>query len=153
MRFLIVEDDINKRAAICEFVRANFDGATIEEQGSLKGGFREILEQKWDIVLLDMSLPPFDDRRDGRFRPFAGREILQKMKRRRIRTSVIVVTQFQSFGETGEQVSLGVLSEQLAVEFSETYIGFVYYEASHSTWRGELRILIMKSLSGERHVD
>jgi hypothetical protein len=51
---------------------------------------------------------------------------------------VIIVTQFEQFGDGKDRVTLQELKEQLAASYPSHYITTVYYQAANSRWMGEL---------------
>src|SRR5258708_830765 len=102
MRLLVVEDDENKRTQILGFLGERFSWVKVVAAESLQSGLKLIVSDQFDLILLDMTLPTFDvgiDEDGGRPRAYAGREILRQMDRRKIATPVIVLTQFDRFGE------------------------------------------------------
>ena len=147
MLVLIVEDDKKKAKHLFDHVRRTIPQADIEERSSYRSGLREIVDSLPDIVILDMSMPTFDvSNRDrgGRTRAYAGRDILEEMQRRKITGKVIVVTQFETFGEGEERKTLDQLKSELADDFRGTYCGAVYYHPAQSNWQEELTVLICR---------
>jgi DNA-binding NarL/FixJ family response regulator len=141
MKYLIVEDDINKANSLISFIKTKYEHTTIVQKSSYQSGIKEILKNAYDIILLDMSMPTFDitpEESGGRPIPLAGREILYRMKRYNLHTSVIIVTQYEEF----EGVSLNSLGEELNELFPNIYKGFVYYNPTHDNWKNDLFKLI-----------
>lgn len=146
MKILVIEDDAHKARQLAEFVKVEAE-VTPAESRSYQSGLRAVLADSPDIVLLDMSLPTYDVSRvetGGRSRPYAGREILTELKRKGIATKVVVVTQFESFGEGSEAMTLTELKRELGGEFATNYVGTVFYQPSESSWRQELRSLLAR---------
>lgn len=141
MRILIVEDDQNKLRQLASFIRNKWPGFVIDESRSYQSGLEKILSGGHDLVLLDMSMPTYDrspHETGGRPRKFAGKEILRKMQRKALRTPVLIVTQFESFSDGGNLVSLQELRQQLRTGFLDNYIDTVYYNSAHDNWQFEL---------------
>jgi CheY-like chemotaxis protein len=141
MRALLVEDDENKRAQILRLVREGWPEAEIETAGSYRGGLDRIQNRQFDLVLLDMTMPTYDidfDEEGGRPRAFAGRDILRQMERRGIAAPVVVVTQFDKFGEGGETKTRDQLDRELAAAHPSNYRGMVYYNTALEGWKEEL---------------
>ncbi len=137
MKILLVEDDLNKARHIASTIQENIKGAEIIERHSYQRGLKTALEDAFDVVLLDMTMSTFDvqpDEEGGRNRPFAGRQILRKLQRRNVKASVIVVTQFETFGDGPERMTLQELNAELNRDFPEIYLGVVFYQAAQSTW-------------------
>ncbi len=141
IRIMIVEDDDNKRRQITHVIADAFPLASIRTARSYQGGLRAIVGGDIDVVLLDMSMPSFDVTTEddgGRSQAFAGREILRQMERRKIAVPVIVVTQFDRFGEGDDILTLSELDAQLEQSHSRNYRGAIYYDVAVDVWKHEL---------------
>ena len=104
---------------------------------SYHSGMRALLENSYDFLLLDMSMPMYDvttQDTGGRPLPLAGRDILYKMRWKHVKTKVIVITQYEEF----EGIPLAQLDSDLQSEFSEVYLGSVYYNTTHAGWKERL---------------
>jgi len=149
---LLVEDDELKRNQIGGLVSEKFHPVNIKYARSLQSGVKAVMAGGNDLVILDMSMPTFDistEDEGGRPQVYAGREVLRQMDRRRIRTPVIVVTQFDKFGEGEEALTLRELDEQLRESHPYTYRGVVYYDAAVEGWKKALEGLINIACKGE----
>ncbi len=149
MKVIVVEDDGIKRAQIVAFIRNRYPDIRVVEKGSYQSGMKEISKCDAGLVLLDMTMPTFDlspevGEAGGRPRAFAGKEILRQMHRRRIKTPVIIVTQFDTFGEGVSSVSLQELCDQIEDEYPSNYRGCVYYNPAVHDWKPELASLMDK---------
>ena len=149
MRILIIEDDPNKLGAITKFL-SQYPKVQYFTQTAFQSGFRAILSDVYDLLLLDMSMPVFDStggHNGGRSLPLAGRDILFQMRRKKIKLRTIIVTQYENFGG----VSLGSLHQNLCEEFPDNYIGYVYYNVTQDKWRHELdELLRTQGIEGEK---
>jgi CheY-like chemotaxis protein len=146
MRILIVEDDDNKRSQLFQFIKELLPGSEVAYARSLQSGLRWIRSNNADLILLDMTLPTFDvgpGEAGGRTHPFGGREFLREMRRFKIDTPVVVVTQFETFGSGPGMTTLDALDEELAREHSSVYIGSVYYHAAVESWKDRLQELVV----------
>jgi CheY-like chemotaxis protein len=146
-RILIIEDDQNKIKQLLEWIVMRLPDAIITERHSYQSGIKELINIKYDVVLLDMTLPSFDIspiESGGRLRPFAGKEIIKQMYRHKIFIPVIVVTQFERFGEGEIAITLSELEKELRSCFKNIFIGTVYYNASLNNWEKELDIYLKK---------
>lgn len=142
MDVLIVDDDFNKMRQLSSFIRKEFPDAQVEERRSYQSGLKTALLNTPDIILLDMTMPTYDvggKEKGGRERRYAGFQVLKQLHRKGIRTSVIIVTQFERFGEGEELITLDELREQLAKEFDTNYVCTVFYQAADSRWMDQLR--------------
>lgn len=146
MKVLIIEDQIEKSEAIKSFLTSIYQNSIdISVRQSLRSGLKETIHSaKYDLVILDMSMPNFDpsetDPIGGSPESFAGREFISQMHLRNIKTPVVVVTQYSTF-EKG-QTSLEDLHHLLASTYPEIYIGSVYYSSASDDWKNDLKILL-----------
>ena len=141
MRVLLVEDDENKRSQMIRLLREDSAIQDVEISASYIGGVDRVLGGAFDLVVLDMTLPTYEvtaDEEGGRPRAFGGRDILRQMKRRGIITPVIVVTQFDKFGDSGESKTREELDRELAEAHPKNYRGMVYYNSALEGWKDEL---------------
>jgi CheY-like chemotaxis protein len=142
---LVIEDDGNKLAQLCAFLRDSFRAAELRTARSLQSGIKQVRASVPSIALLDMTLPNFDATPDdpgGQTHNFGGREFLKQLDRFGIRVPVIVITQFITFGRGVETIGLEDLDKELREQFSPNYAGSVYYHASIHRWKEELEQLI-----------
>jgi CheY-like chemotaxis protein len=148
-RLLIVEDDVNKREQLHRFVVGHFSEIVVDDAESLIGGIRKLRTIKPDVVLLDMTLPNYDPEpgeSGGGMQAFGGEEFLRQCKRLKLEPGVIVVTQFETFGEANEVKGREELDSELSTRFPRLYKGMVYYHASLSSWTQELEVAIRRVL-------
>jgi CheY-like chemotaxis protein len=141
MKVLIIEDDENKRGQLIEFLKEATQSSTIVEARSLQSALKRIIDDTFDLIFLDMTLPTFDigvDEDGGRPRVYGGREILRQMDRRGIVTPVIMVTQFDRFGKGAESLTLQQLDRELRKAHSKNYRGSVYYNVALEDWKDVL---------------
>ncbi len=144
MKVLIVEDDQNKLKQLVNYIRDNWPNSTVEEKRSYQSGLKELIQTKYDLLILDMTMPTFDispREKGGRPRAFAGKDILSSMEWKKINVPVIIVTQFESFGEGENTTSLEELRKQLKLAYKQ-YMGTVFYSAASDTWKEELGRII-----------
>lgn len=147
MKICLVEDDGFKRDKLRQRLSELFAAANILEARSAKSAFQLIRHHLPSLIVLDMSLPTFDigaDESGGRPQGFGGVEVLREMDRRDIQVPVVVVTQYEVFGE--ERLGIGELATRLATAHPRTFKGLVYYEASSERWQQEFDALVFKAV-------
>lgn len=147
MNILIVEDNGNKLRQIKAFVKDIYSDVLVHDATSYTGGLRRIYNEKWDMLLLDMTLPVYDSvgQEDGGDKKVvAGEEIMMRMKNRNIKIPTIIITQFDTFGEN--EISIGMLNKRFKEELSEIWCGTVNYEDALNKWKNDLKVLIDKVL-------
>jgi CheY-like chemotaxis protein len=148
MKILIVEDDENKRTRLVDFLNELYPSSSLEVAKSLQSGVRKLRSNAPDVILLDMTLPTYDigpDESGGSTHAYGGREFLRQMKRFKLSSPVIVVTQFDTFGSGDETMTLAALDEELKKSHPGVYLGAVYYHASIQSWKEHLRNFITKA--------
>ncbi len=149
MNYLLIEDDQHKSKQIIDFLKENNIVLDIELRRSYQSGLKEIITKNYDLVLLDMQLPNFDIKpgEDGyKFRKLAGIDILKELIRKKKNCKVIVITQFETFGEGEFYIDLKDLKLMLKSEFKNLYIDTVFYSPNNSLWQKELSELIKKHI-------
>lgn len=147
MKILIVENDPNKSSVVELFLLTELDISPedVEIKRSFQSGLEAIIQNSYDLLLLDMSLPTFDitDFDDGGETLDRGGEIiLQEMERENIKIPSIILTQYEDFGG----VSLSKIDEALFLEFPKIYLGCIYYNTSQTNWNKELKLKITQLL-------
>lgn len=145
MKILIIEDDMNKIEQIEAFLKLINPDIHTTVKKSYQSGLREIIKSHYDLIVLDMSLPTYDispKEEGGPFLTYAGEEILQEMMRRNITSKVIVATQFDSFGEGQDAITLDQLRDRLSMKFKDNYLKSIYYEASEKNWKDEILSIV-----------
>jgi CheY-like chemotaxis protein len=150
MKVLIVDDDNNKLGQISQLLTEILQDAEFLVARSYQGGLREVVRNTPDMMVLDMSMPTFDPAGgNSRWRPFAGRDVLREMQRHRIYIPVVIVTQFENFGDGTGEKTLEELKAELARDFPLQYAGTVYYNAAQSQWKRELEDLVQRLAEGD----
>jgi DNA-binding NarL/FixJ family response regulator len=141
MKILLVEDDENKRRQVVRALREASPQAVVHEARSLTSGLRALESEKWDLVVLDMSIPAFDitrDERGGRPQALGGRDMLRHMRRLAVASPVVVLTQYDEFGEGPRAMSLDQLDHLLHREHGPGYLGAIVYNVVYDEWRATL---------------
>ena len=150
MKILIIEDDQNKLQNLMNFIKQNYSQTEITGKKSYHSGLTEVFEKKYDLIILDMSMPTYDitpSEPGGRPRAFAGREVLLQMRRKGIVTPIIVVTQFETFGENEDRMSLEQLRQQLKNLEKDRFNETIYYNSASDEWKVQLKGSIENALN------
>lgn len=140
---LLVEDDPIKLERLQSFLMDL--PFSVETARSYQTGLRQLMTRKYDVLLLDMSLPVYDISygEDGfAFDPFAGKAILEELARKGVEIAVIVVTQFVTFGSGSEATTLANLEALLRKSFPRLYRGAVFYRSGDRGWMVDLSTLL-----------
>lgn len=143
MNVLIVEDNMNKLTQIKEAIYELYPDTQVMEAHSFNSGVKRVYENKWELILLDMSLPTYDishTESGGDKKPVAGKNIMKRMLNRHINTPVIVITQFETFDD--DRISLETLNEDFKKDFSDIWRGTIFY--GDADWAIELKRILDK---------
>ena len=140
MKILFIEDHPLKQAQINKFVLEKFSDCEIESKNSYISGLKELIKNhnNYDVLLLDISMPNYDissEDSGGDWMPLAGKNILKEMYLRDIPTKAIVVTMHGSFDD-GTKIT--ELDSELKREFSDNYIGYVFYSQLNEDWKDKI---------------
>lgn len=149
MTILLIEDEISKEQNILQFFRAEYPAANVTVKRSITSGIIELRTKEYDFVLLDMSLPLYDNddvkyADDNEFETFGGNFVLDELDRRELKTKTIVITAFDILGEGINQIALSQVDSQLRIDYPNNFIGSVFYNASSVEWKGSLKGLLAK---------
>lgn len=139
MNGLLIEDDPNKAKKIVSFLDADFPNINMTLRISYQSGLREIFTSQFDFILLDMSLPTYDQNTSspsGKPRNFGGRDILKEMKRYKKKSRVKILTQYNEFD--GGSISINELHSQLKTKYNSNYKGYIIYNSRSTQWQEEL---------------
>lgn len=134
---LIIDDDNYKKKNIKELVLSIDKTFMISEEEAINPGLLDLRSSKYDLIILDMSLPVFSPSESSSFNPFGGIAILREMRRKEITTPVIVVTQYEIFGEGEIQKTSKMIDEECKSKF-DNYIGIVIYSSVNNEWKEKL---------------
>lgn len=143
MNCLLIEDDPAKAKKIESYITDAYPDIILTQRMSYQSGLKAIFENTYDFILLDMSLPSYDQGAgsfSGKPKGYGGRDILKEMKRYNRISQVKIITQYNEFD--GGLISIKVLDEQLTKKFSLLYKGYIYYNSKRTEWQDELKIFI-----------
>ena len=142
-RVLIIEDNKNKLKKVKETAMKLLPAASVHDAISYTGGIRRIYEEQWDLILLDMTLPVYDitpHDNGGDRRSTAGKEIMKRMQNRGKIIPTIIITQFDTFGESG--LSISDLNDEFSNDLKEIWKGTVNYVDASKKWQIDLKNII-----------
>lgn len=140
MDVLYVEDEEVKAREVLDAIDPK---SNVVFRKSLSGGLAAIQEKKFDLILLDMSLPLYDydseDEDENDFETFAGIDILEELIRKSRNDKVVVITAFDMLGDGESEITMSQLDTNLQNEYNEIYLGLIYYDSSSLEWRRNLQ--------------
>lgn len=110
---LFIEDNKTKFENISNFILKEFKNIKIIQKDSFSSGLKEIISNKYDLLLLDMSLPVRDEIYSANnYMQLGGHKILNELKRKKINIKTILVTMYSEFS-TGTDL-VGTLTRKYA---------------------------------------
>jgi CheY-like chemotaxis protein len=151
MEILIADDQSEKHRTIEEFLNESFQSCSIDHSYSFKSTRDKIISKKYDIILLDMTMPSFDSKQNVEImsevkkRALAGRDIVQTMNYRCINSHVIIVTQFDVFGRHNQLTSIEEIATDLIHTYPNLVKGYILWDYQGDSWKDSLKKLIEDS--------
>lgn len=145
MKVLIIEDDDLKYSHISKYCKEILPSAKFKWEKSFQTGLNELLDNEYDLILLDMSMHIYEkssEESGGSFETYAGRMILSEIDINEIETKVIVITGYDIYND-GK--TLATLKQELREEFGTFYLDTVYFIGKDEGWKAELNELIKKN--------
>lgn len=152
MKILIIEDDESKVKDIQDVVGEVFDCAVVAISSSYQSGLLVLSNLDVDLVILDMTLPLYDETGaggGGRKVQFGGELILREMVQENMSQPVIIVSQHDYFADYVSAINLSQLGERLRDEFGKKVIDTILYDSSEFVdgaeqgWRKQLKDAII----------
>lgn len=143
MQILLIEDNSNKLKQIKRVLTEIYPESNIEEAYSFNSGVRKVYENKWNLIILDMSLPTYDithTESGGDKKPVAGKNIMKRMLNRKIIVPVVIITQFETFDD--DRISLNSLNAEFQDGVKEIWKGTVFY--GNDDWSIDLKEILDK---------
>lgn len=147
MKLLIVEDGQYKSERVVEYLETTFNTFNIDVACSYSSGVKKIVEQKPNLIILDMSLPTFDvnnGQGGGEKRMYGGLDIARQIKRRKIDCCFLFLTQHNSFTENPKLEKLSDIDKVAKESYGDQYLGYIYYEHAGYKWKDELKEVLSK---------
>ena len=146
MRILLIEDNDLKKEKVKAFIIESFLDASVETASSYNTGMTLALDNSYDLIILDMSIPTYEkteSNRGGRFRVFGGREIAQRLKKMSKLPPFLVLTGYKDFKNDNEKTTFEQLSETMS-KIDSNFLGMIHYESASSKWKSEAVAAIRK---------
>ncbi|MGD0107878.1 MAG: hypothetical protein ABSC06_28130 [Rhodopila sp.] len=151
MNVLVVEDDEFKAADLLKLLQEGVTGAVIIRAASVTSALRAITYGKFDLIVLDMSLPTFDlsgPGGGGSPQGQGGVEILRLARRLEAKTQYIVVTQYPDVEIDGSDVPLAQAAKRLSSHFGIHVKACLPYEFDRDDWQHAFKRALCDVISG-----
>lgn len=130
MKILLVEDEVHKRDEIIQCVYEVF-GLNPEVVDGVSSAVLTVMDQNFDLVILDMALSTFgdsaDDNKKGHDQAQGGIEVLRALKLSKKVTRIIIVTQFPDFYVGGKKIKLKNSAKIINDKYGQNVIGAILY--------------------------
>lgn len=139
-RILLIEDNLTKSKDIKELLNDIFANLFIKHTDNLIDSFEILSNEKFDFIILDMSLPMRNNYSSysNNFESLAGYKILNEMKRKNKKTPTILVTMFSEFGVNKSFMNVEDLNNDLDEKFGDFYKGYIFYSSRDISWKEKL---------------
>ena len=141
MKILLVEDDEHKMNDIIMYLKTTMKDVKIDTAYSIASGVETAMDNLYDLILLDMTIPNFDitETSDGGKSYKNGGEIIVKeLLDEEADFRCAIITQYETFNnETIEQIG-----QRMKVLCGDNYFGDVKYSTSDDSWKDSLKKLI-----------
>lgn len=145
LRILYVEDEEEKAKEVMSYLGITHEIILTKSYSSCIG---TVYEDRFDLILLDMSLPLYDydseDNEENEFDTFAGIDIINELTRLERGEKVIVITAYDYLGEDDNRVDIHQLNSRMSNEYPDMYLGIIHYDASSLEWKRQLQEIIDK---------
>jgi DNA-binding NarL/FixJ family response regulator len=142
MNILIVEDDDKKRGSVLSYLYQEFDGLKIDEGYSVESGVQKAVDNQYDLIILDMTIPNFDKtdgKNGGNSYKNGGEIIVRELIDEDIEFRCIVLTQYETFNnETIDQIS-----NRIKQKCGNNYLGYVKYSTLNNEWKEQIKKIIV----------
>lgn len=146
MNLLLIEDNDLKKEKILSFILESFPDINITTASSYNTAMTLALDNVYDLMILDMSIPTYEkneNNRGGRFRVFGGREIAQRLKKMEKLPNFLVLTGYKDFKNDIEKITFDQLAEIMS-KIDSSFLGMIHYESASSKWKSETLLAIGK---------
>ena len=145
IEILIVEDNQYKLNKIIESISLISVDFHLEVARSFTSGWNKIISKEYALVLLDMSLPTYDQSESesgGKFRVFGGKELGRKMKKKSVPSKFAFITHYKNFSDDNINYSFDELKVELLHDYHGKCLDVIFYNNKSGEWRVQLESLL-----------
>jgi len=140
MRILLVEDDGYKSSAIKQWIEATYEGMDVTLAVSYKDGCVAALDDAYDLLILDMSLPARTQSAGASKDTIVngGELIIRELLDEDVDFNAVILTQYETFnGETIEAIE-----EKLKQMCGDSFAGCISYNSQDDSWKNNLKTVL-----------
>ncbi|WP_376710948.1 hypothetical protein [Pseudochrobactrum lubricantis] len=139
LRVLLVEDEEHKTTDLVNRLNFAFPKLNLHVARSVREAVLEVLENEFELVVLDMALPTFSDAsRDegggGVSQAIGGVEVLRSLQSANQMCNIIIVTQYPEIIISGERVKLNQIGKVVSRRYNQNILGVVLYSFKTIAW-------------------
>ena len=140
MRILLVEDDGYKSTAIQQWIEANYNDIDVTLAVSYKDGCVAALDERFDLLILDMSLPARGQSVGASKDTIVngGELIIRELLDEDEDFYAVILTQYETFnGETIEAIE-----DRLRQLCGDKFAGCISYNSQDDSWKSNLKLVL-----------
>ena len=141
MRILLVEDDEHKMKDIIQYLEVILKGVIIETAHSIESGVQSAIDNQYDLILLDMTIPNFDineTNEGGKSYKNGGEIVVKELLDEDVFFNCAIITQYETFNDE----PIDQIGQRVKTYCGDHYYGYVKYSTSDDAWKQSLKILI-----------
>lgn len=141
MKILFIEDDKYKRESVIVFIKSLQPNTEIDTAASYESGVQMGVDNQYDLILLDMTIPNFDTsegRTGGQSFKNGGEMIVRELLDEDIDFRCVVLTQYETFNNE----SIDQISERISLRCGDKYLGYIKYNKLDEEWKDNLKQLL-----------
>lgn len=145
MKILLVEDDGYKSTAIKQWIETTYDDMDVTLAVSYKDGCIAALDDKYDLLILDMSLPARTQSIGASKDTIVngGELIIRELLDEDVYFYAVILTQYETFnGETIEAIE-----DRLHQMCGDKFAGCISYNSQDDSWKNNLK-MVMDNVKG-----
>ena len=147
MKVLLVEDGKYKSDRVVNFLSQNYNFLDVDTSASYSSALKSLKSKSYDLAILDMSLPTFDNvesQNGGEFRTYVGLDLARQIKRKNVPIKFILLTQYKSLINNPKSDGLSDINSLAEGKYGDSYLGYIFYEHESNKWKEELGKVIEK---------
>jgi CheY-like chemotaxis protein len=130
MNILLVEDEVHKRDEMLACVHEVY-GREPEIVDSVSSAVLKVIDNDYDLIILDMALSTFgdsaDDNKKGHDQAEGGIEVLRALKGSKKSTNILIVTQYHDFYIASSKVKLKDSPKIVLEKYNQKVVGAILY--------------------------
>lgn len=142
-RILLIEDNHFKEQEVTQFLSETYRTKIIlDVASSYQSAMTKASSEEYDFMIVDMSIPKYDESRGGENRtlPTGGELIINTLYDLGVMSKSIVLTQYDIFNDE----TINTIDKRLKADCGEVYMGFINYNSNEDEWKNQLQTKIDK---------